>query len=380
MTETTAIYELEHMLHEYIEREYNLTINDLTANGYNIDITYIPRALPYNYNYNKDEIAVQQVPGLTTKIKRDLIDNFGLAYKHTLRGGKNYDYPTAYPYYMIFKIKKLKRLIEKLRYYGFTIISEQNETKRKYNLPKYVCFDVRNTKMAGRVWFTVTLTKNGKKTNTAAKTVKEGMQYAAENRLAEKVWSQAQAEEYLATYSPEMEEGYSVELANKLSHCNTNIKSTVKQKEKVQVQKTVKSESSVKAKSKRKYDLPKYVCYDMAESRNRECNVFQVSLHIDGKLVKTNVYTVKDATLWVMDKMVKAGKWNLQQASDYLATYKPEMENGNFIPSNTPKSPCWRKREKKKNIKTVKEKIMTGLKDVLKFANDHGIKIDWKVE
>lgn len=380
MTETTAVYELEHMLHEYIEREYNLTINDLTANGYNIDITYIPRALPYNYNYNKDEIAVQQVPGLTTKIKRDLIDNFGLAYKHTLRGGKNYDYPTAYPYYMIFKIKKLKRLIEKLRYYGFTVISEQNETKRKYNLPKYVCFDVRNTKMAGRVWFTVTLTKNGKKTNTAAKTVKEGMQYAAENRLAEKVWSQAQAEEYLATYSPEMEEGYSVELANKLSHCNTNIKSTVKQKEKVQVQKTVKSESNVKAKSKRKYDLPKYVCYDMAESRNRECNVFQVSLHIDGKLVKTNVYTVKDATFWVVEKMVKAGKWNLQQASEYLATYKPEMENGNFIPSNTPKSPCWRKREKKKNIKTVKEKIMTGLKDVFKFANDHGIKIDWKVE
>ena len=375
---TVQIYELEQMLHEYIEREYNLTINDLTANGYNIDITYIPRALPYHYNHNKDEIAVQQVPGLTIKIKRDLINNFGLAYKYTLRGGKNYDYPTAYPYYMIFKIKKLKCLIEKLRYYGFTISSEQNKTKRKYNLPKYVCFDVRNTKMAGRVWFTVTLTKNGKKTNTAAKTVKEGMQYAAENRLAEKIWSQSQVDEYLATYKPEMEEGYSVELANQLSHCNTNIKSAVKQKEKVKEEPKV--DLDVKAKAKRKYDLPKYVCYDMAESRNREHNVFQTQLHINGKLYKNNLPTVKEATLWVMNKMLETNQWTLQQASDYLATYKPEMENGNFIPSDTPKSPSWRKREKNKNIKTIKQKITDKLKDIFVFAEKNGIKIDVNVK
>ena len=380
MTELTQVYEFEEMLHDYVERYYNL---DETTTGYTIDISYIPRGLPYAYNYNKDEIAIQQVPGLTTEIKRDFINNFGLKYQCTLRCNHNYDYPTAYPYYMVFKIKKMKKLIEKLRYHGFKVITNDTDYKRKYNLPKYICWDIRNTVMANRVWFTVTLIKNGKHTNTAAKTVKEGMQYVVENRLAEKIWSQAQANEYLATYRPEMEEGYSVELAKQNSHCNTSLRPIPKHK-KVKTVEKVKEVSteltSTKAKSKRKYNLPKHVCYDMAESRNREHNVFQTQIRIDGKLYKSNLPTVREATLWVMNKMLELKQWDLKQASEYLATYTPDMENGNFIPSDTPKSPCWRKREKHKNIKTVKEKIANVLKDVFAFAKQNDIKIDVKVE
>jgi len=372
MTQQTPVHELESMIHQYIEDNYEL---DDTTTGYTINISYIPHGLLYDYNYNKDEIAIQQVPGLTNEIKRDLITNFGLEYKCTFRCNHNYDYPTAYPYYMIFKIKKIKKLIDKLRYYGFTIISEEKKSKRKYNLPKYVSWDIRNTVAANKVWFGATLTKSGKHTNTAAKTVKEAMEYVAQNRLSENIWSKNQVNEYMNTYDPEMEKGYSVEWARQLSKSKAN-KNFIEKQDKLKIP----SKGKVKAKIKRKYNLPKYICYDMAESRNREHNVFQTQIKANGKVYKNNLSTVKDATLWVMNKMVELNQWTLKQASEYLATYDEEMENGNFIPSNTPKSPCWRKREKNKNIKSIKEQISTKLKEILDFANKNNINVDINVK
>ena len=51
------------------------------------------------------------------------------------------------------------------------------------------------------------------------------------------------------------------------------------------------------------------------------------------------------------------------------------MENGNFIPSNTPKSPSVLEREKKKNINILKKEIEEKLKSSLDFATLNGINI-----
>jgi len=138
--------------------------------------------------------------------------------------------------------------------------------------------------------------------------------------------------------------------------------------------------NNITPKRKRIYDLPKYICYDKAESRNRERNVFQTQLKINGKLIKNNLYTVKEAVIYVVSKMLEhTDIWSLEKIADYLKTYDPEMENGNFIPSNTPKSPSWRKREKKKNIQTIKDQIDSKLSEILKFAKDNDINIDVNV-
>lgn len=241
--------------------------------------------------------------------------------------------------------------------------------KRKYNLPKYVCWDVRNTVMANKVWFGVTLTKNGKKTNTAAKTVKEAMEYVVNNKLNEKIWTKEQAEEYLKTYDPEMEKGYSVERAKEISKISSASNNS-----------TATNNMTNKAKNKLYY-LPKYISYDKAESRNRERNVFQTQLRINGKLYKNNLYTVKDALIYNIKNMLEhTDVWSLDKIADYIKTYDPEMENGKFIPSNTPKSPSVRKREKAKNIKQIKEAVNEKLKDLLKFAKDNDININVNVE
>lgn len=139
--------------------------------------------------------------------------------------------------------------------------------------------------------------------------------------------------------------------------------------------------STLKNNTKRKYYLPKYVCYDKAESRNRERNVFQTQLHINGKLYKNNLYTVKDALIYNVKNMLEhTDIWPLDKIADYIKTYDPEMENGNFIPSNTPKSPSVRKREKAKSIKQIKEAVNEKLKDLLKFAKDNDIDINVNIK
>lgn len=264
--------------------------------------------------------------------------------------------------------------------------------KRKYNLPKYITWDIRNTALNNCIWFNVVLKKDGKITSTKTKTVKAAMDAVAENRVAEKIWTQAQANEYLATYTPDYELGWTVEKAKetaKLGPREHRIKDQVSEKEerieevnntkndKVEMDSLSETKTGVAPKSKRLYNLPKYVCYDKAESRNRERTVFQTSLKVGDKIYKNNLYTVKDAVIDVASKMLKhTDIWSLDTISEYLKTYDPEMENGTFIPSDTPKSPSVIKRDKNKNIRLLKERINAELKNVFTFAKNNGININ----
>lgn len=369
-------YKLEDYLQEYVAKTYNLSdFGEYTTNGFGIDVKYISRGLVYAYNYNKDEIAIQQIPGLTQKIKSEFVSKFGLKFIHTLRESRNYDYPGLYPYYSIYKIVNRKQLLKGLKDAGFSI-DEEISSKRKYNLPKYITWDIRNTVLNNTIWFNVVLKKNGKNTSTKTKTVKAGMEAVAQNRLSEGIWTKTQADEYMATYNSNFELGWTVELAKQTAKLGPR-----EHKNNINT-KNITPEVNINTNNKRKriYNLPKYICYDKAESRNRERNVFQTQLKINGKLIKNNLYTVKEAVIYVVSKMLEhTDIWSLEKIADYLKTYNPEMENGNFIPSNTPKSPSWRKREKKKNIQTIKDQISSKLSEILKFAKDNDINIDVNV-
>lgn len=254
-------------------------------------------------------------------------------------------------------------------------------SKRKYNLPKYITWDIRNTALNNCIWFNVVLKKNGKATSTKTKTVKAAMEAVAANRVAEKIWTQTQANEYLATYTPDYELGWTVEKAKetaKLGPREHRIKDQVNEEKIVEEMNTTsETKAGVAPKSKRLYNLPKYVCYDKAESRNRERTVFQTSLKVGDKIYKNNLYTVKDAVIDVVGKMLKhTDIWSLDAISEYLKTYDPEMENGTFIPSDTPKSPSVIKRDKNKNIILLKERINAELKNVFTFAKNNGININ----
>ena len=251
--------------------------------------------------------------------------------------------------------------------------------KRKFNLPEGICWDTRNTVLNNKAWFNVVLLKNGKQTSTKTKNIKDGMNIIAKNRVEEKLWTEEQAKKYLSEYNQNIECGWTVELAKYFAkegpreHKTDSVKTC-------DINETVTTVSNINTKNKRMYDLPKHVCYDKAESRNRERNIFQTSLRVNGKILKNNLYTVKDAVIDVASKMLEhTDIWSLDDIGNYLKTYRSEMENGNFVPSNTPKSPCWRKREKKKNIEIVKQELTTRLEGLLKFAKDHDIDININV-
>ena len=256
--------------------------------------------------------------------------------------------------------------------------------KRKFNLPEGLTWDTRNTVLNKQTWFNPTLIKNGKHTSTKTKTVKDGMEAIAKNRVEEGIWTQEQADTYLKSYDKKIELGWTVELAKYYAKDGPRVSKNINKNQELANIKTKKVEiipaTNVRAKYIRKYNLPKYVCYDMAESRNREHNVFQTQVRVNSKLYKNNLPTVKDATLWVMNKMVELNQWTLKQASEYLATYNEEMEYGNFIPSDTPKSPCLRRREKNKKIKSIKKQIGAKLKDVLDFASKNNINVDINIK
>lgn len=223
--------------------------------------------------------------------------------------------------------------------------------KRKFNLPEGICWDTRNTVLNNQTWFNAVLIKNGKNTSTKTKTILKAMYAIAKNREEEGLWTHDDVIKYLSQYKKELETGWTPELAKYLAKSgpreSKNKVENVKNNTEIEVNNT----TSVSAKSNRMYNLPKYICYDKAESRNRERNVFQTQLNVNGKILKNNLYTVKDAVVDVVSKMLKhTDVWSLETIGDYLKTYDPEMENGNFVPSNTPKSPSYRKREKKKHF------------------------------
>ena len=371
-------YKLEDYLHEYVVKTYNLSdFGEYTTNGFGIDVRYISRGLVYAYNYNKDEIAIQQIPGLTQKIKSEFVSKFGLKFIHTLRESRNYDYPGLYPYYSIYKIVNRKQLLKGLKDAGFSI-DEAISSKRKYNLPKYITWDIRNTVLNNTVWFNVVLKKNGKNTSTKTKTVKAGMEAVAQNRLSEGIWTKTQADEYMATYNSDFELGWTVELAKQTAKLgprehknNANTKNI-----------TPETNIDVNTTRKRKYDLPKWVSFDRAESRNREKVSFQVSIKDkNGKRQKTYKYSVKDAVLWIFDKMVNETKqWTLEEGRDYLNTYKPEMDMVKYEISQDPKSPSVIAYNKQRNIKKLNEMMKSNqytLTEINEFARVNGITINF---
>ena len=371
-------YKLEDYLHEYVVKTYNLSdFGEYTTNGFGIDVRYISRGLVYAYNYNKDEIAIQQIPGLTQKIKSEFVSKFGLKFVHTLRESRNCDYAGLYPYYSIYKIVNRKQLLKGLKDAGFSI-DEEISSKRKYNLPKYITWDIRNTVLNNTVWFNVVLKKNGKNTSTKTKTVKAGMEAVAQNRLSEGIWTKTQADEYMATYNSDFELGWTVELAKQTAKLgprehknNVNTKNI-----------TSEVNTNTNVNRKRKYDLPKWVSFDRAESRNREKVSFQVSIKDkNGKRQKTYKYSVKDAVLWIFDKMVNETKqWTLEEGRDYLNTYKPEMDMVKYEISQDPKSPSVIAYNKQRNIKKLNEMMKSNqytLTEINEFARVNGITINF---
>ena len=371
-------YKLENYLHEYVAKTYNLSdFSEYTTNGFGINVKYISRGLRYAYNFNKDEIAIQQIPGLTQKIKSEFVSKFGLKFVHTLRESRNCDYAGLYPYYSIYKIVNRKQLLKGLKDAGFSI-DEEISSKRKYNLPKYITWDIRNTALNNTIWFNVVLKKNGKNTSTKTKTVKAGMEAVAQNRLSEGIWTNTQADEYMATYNSDFELGWTVELAKQTAKLgprehknNANTKNI-----------TPETNIDVNTTCKRKYDLPKWVSFDRAESRNREKVSFQVYIKDkNGKRQKTYKYSVKDAVLWIFDKMVNETKqWTLEEGRDYLNTYKPEMDMAKYEISQDPKSPSVIAYNKQRNIKKLNEMMKSNqytLTEINEFARVNGITINF---
>lgn len=371
-------YKLENYLHEYVAKTYNLSdFSEYTTNGFGINVKYISRGLRYAYNYDKDEIAIQQIPGLTQKIKSEFVSKFGLKFVHALRESRNCDYAGLYPYYSIYKIVNRKQLLKGLKDAGFSI-DEEISSKRKYNLPKYITWDIRNTVLSNTIWFNVVLKKNGKNTSTKTKTVKAGMEAVAQNRLSEGIWTKTQADEYMATYNSDFELGWTVELAKQTAKLgprehknNVNTKNI-----------TSEANTNTNVNHKRKYDLPKWVSFDRAESRNREKVSFQVSIKDkNGKRQKTYKYSVKDAVLWIFDKMVNETKqWTLEEGRDYLNTYKPEMDMVKYEISQDPKSPSVIAYNKQRNIKKLNEMMKSNqytLTEINEFARVNGITINF---
>ena len=371
-------YKLENYLHEYVAKTYNLSdFSECTTNGFGINVKYISRGLRYAYNYDKDEIAIQQIPGLTQKIKSEFVSKFGLKFVHALRESRNCDYAGLYPYYSIYKIVNRKQLLKGLKDAGFSI-DEEISSKRKYNLPKYITWDIRNTVLSNTIWFNVVLKKNGKNTSTKTKTVKAGMEAVAQNRLSEGIWTNTQADEYMATYNSDFELGWTVELAKQTAKLgprehknNVNTKNI-----------TPEVNTNTNTTHKRKYDLPKWVSFDRAESRNREKVSFQVSIKDkNGKRQKTYKYSVKDAVLWIFDKMVNETKqWTLEEGRDYLNTYKPEMDMVKYEISQDPKSPSVIAYNKQRNIKKLNEMMKSNkytLTEINEFARVNGITINF---
>lgn len=83
---------------------------------------------------------------------------------------------------------------------------------RKYNLPKYICFDVRSSLCSKKVIYDITLVKNdGKRHSTKTTTVREGMNRVIENRKQYAGWTQADIDKYNSTYDPSMENQFTLQ-------------------------------------------------------------------------------------------------------------------------------------------------------------------------
>lgn len=76
----------------------------------------------------------------------------------------------------------------------------------------------------------------------------------------------------------------------------------------------------------RKYNLPKHVCYDKASSKAAGRDWYDTSISYNGKQLKTkSCHTVQEAMFEVAQAAQKVGKWTMQEAGEYIASYTPDM-------------------------------------------------------
>ena len=89
---------------------------------------------------------------------------------------------------------------------------------RKYNLPKYICFDVRTTLCRKKPTYDVTLVGNDNKAHsTKTLTVYEAMTKVIDNRIKYKGWASEDVAAYINTYDFTMENQYSLADACKIA-------------------------------------------------------------------------------------------------------------------------------------------------------------------
>ena len=102
-------------------------------------------------------------------------------------------------------------------------IKENIETKGRKRLdylPQYVRWDVCNTVRCKRNIFTCLIYRDGKVTSTSSFTVYEAMLKVVENHTECGKMTMEEALKYLATYSPEMEKGFTIRKALSRSKVN----------------------------------------------------------------------------------------------------------------------------------------------------------------
>ena len=92
--------------------------------------------------------------------------------------------------------------------------------KRKDNLMKDIYFDACNSFRRKKSTFNVVTYKNGKKTSTCANTVFEAAMKGVRNWIEEGIMTPEQALDYLNTYHPSMEKGFTLNKALSRSKVN----------------------------------------------------------------------------------------------------------------------------------------------------------------
>lgn len=118
------------------------------------------------------------------------------------------------------EIIPMDKKTRKQKYKKFKEEVKKNIRKRLDDLPQYVTWDVCNTVRCKRNVFVSVIYRNGKKTSTSSATVYEAMLKVVENHMANKMMTAKQAIEYLATYNPKMEKGFTVNKALNRSKAN----------------------------------------------------------------------------------------------------------------------------------------------------------------
>ena len=87
-----------------------------------------------------------------------------------------------------------------------------SKSKTKYNLPKYICFDIRSSLCSKKVIYDITLVKDdNKRHSTKTKTVYEGLMAVIENRKQYKNWNADDIAAYLNTYDFTMENQFTLQ-------------------------------------------------------------------------------------------------------------------------------------------------------------------------